>query len=62
MVDCILKACKLSAAQFVSHFASTIIDYDLPVGSLMLVQNSQVEKELNHKTKACYLGLMVVIH
>jgi len=32
------------------------------VGSLMLVWNSCVEKELNCKTKARYLGLMAVIH
>jgi len=62
MADQVLKACKLSAAQFVSRFASTIIDYDLLVGSLMLVWNFHVEKELNHKTKAHYLGPMVVIH
>src|SRR5882724_6833973 len=62
MADWVLKAHKLSAAQFMSPFASTIIDYDLPVGSLMLIWNSHVEKELNCKTKAHYLGLMVVIH
>ena len=30
-------------------------------GSLVPVHNSRVEKELNRKTKACYLGPMVVI-
>jgi len=29
---------------------------------LFLVRNSCVEKELNHKTKAQYLGPMVVVH
>jgi len=62
MVDWVLKAHNLSAAQFMSHFSSTIIDYNLPVGSLMLIQNYHVKKELNCKTKACYLGPMVVIH
>ena len=62
MAGQVLKACKLSAAQFISRFASTIIDYDLPVGSLVLVLNSCVKKELNHKTKAHYLGLMVVVY
>src|SRR5882724_6578482 len=62
MADQVLKARKLSAAQFMSHFASTIIDYNLLVGSLVLVWNSSVKKELNRKTKARYLGLMVVIH
>jgi len=37
MADRVLKARKLSATQFVSHFASTIVNYDLPVGSLVLV-------------------------
>ena len=62
MADQVLKAHKLSAAQFISHFASTIINHDLLVGSLILMQNSCIEKELNHKTKACYLGLVVVVH
>ena len=61
MVDWVLKACKLSAAQFISHFASTIVNYYLLVESL-LIQNSHIEKELNYKSKAHYLGLMVVVH
>jgi len=44
MADCVPKAHKLSAAQFMSHFASTIVDYNLPVGSLMLIWNSHVKK------------------
>jgi len=52
MADHVLKARKLSVAQFVSRFASTIVDYDLLVGPLMLLWNSHVEKELNCKTKA----------
>ena len=62
MAGRVLKAHKLSAAQFISHFASTIQDYDFPVGSLVLVRNSHVEKELNRKTKPHYLGSMVVVH
>ena len=41
-----LKAQKVSAAQFVAKFASTIHDHDFVKGSLVLVCNSQVEKEL----------------
>ena len=37
MADRVLKAHKLSVAQFMSRFASTIIDYDLLVGSLVLI-------------------------
>src|SRR6266481_2498667 len=45
MADRVFWARKLSAAQFVSRFWSTIHDYDFPVGSLVLVRNSRVEKE-----------------
>ena len=62
MADQVLKAQKVSAAQFVTKFASTIHDHDFVKGSLVLVRNSQVEKELNRKTKAHYLGPMVVVH
>ena len=47
----VLKACKLSAAQFVSHFASTIVDYDLLVGSLVLMQNSHVKRSLTARIR-----------
>src|SRR6266481_6028297 len=62
MADRVLKARKLSAAQFVAKFASTIQDHNFVKGSLVLVHNSHVEKELNQKTKAHYLGPMVVVH
>src|SRR6266481_4808767 len=62
MADRVLKAHKISAAQFVARFTSTIQDYDFSVGSLVLIRNSRVEKELNQKTKARYLGPMVVVH
>src|SRR5882724_5290789 len=58
----VLKARKQSAAQFVKRFSSTIQDLNFEVGSLVLVRNSQVEKELNRKTKPCFLGPMVVVH
>jgi len=55
----VLKARKQSAAQFVKHFSQ---EYNFEVGSLILVRNSHIEKELNHKTKPCFLGPMVVVH
>ena len=61
MANQVLKARKVSAAQFVAKFASTIHNHDFVKGSLVLVCNSWVEKELNRKTKAHYLGPMVVI-
>src|SRR5882672_892675 len=57
----VLKARKQSAAEFVKHFSSTIHDYDFQEGSLVLVCNSRIEKELNRKTKPRFLGPMVVI-
>src|SRR5882724_2194063 len=58
----VLKARKQSAVKFVKFFSSTIQDYDFQVGSLVLVRNSHIEKELNHKTKPHFLGPMVVVH
>src|SRR5882724_10547615 len=47
----VLKARKQWVSQFVKCFSSTIQDYDFSVGSLVLVCNSHIEKELNWKTK-----------
>src|SRR5882724_841452 len=58
----VLKARKQSAAQFVKHFSSTIQEYNFEVGSLILVHNSPIKKELNCKTKPHFLGPMVVVH
>src|SRR5882672_1128479 len=58
----VLKARKQSAAEFVKCFSSTIHDYNFQEGSLVLVCKSRIEKELNCKTKPCFLGPMVVIH
>ena len=62
MAGRILRARKISAAQFAECFAGTIQDHDFAVGSLVLVQNSRIEKELNRKTKLRYLGPMIVVH
>jgi len=37
-------------------------DYNFQVGSLVLVHNSHIKKELNHKTKPQFLGPMVIVH
>src|SRR5882724_3750308 len=47
----VLKARKQSAAEFVKYFSSTIQNHDFQVGSLVLVHNSHIKKELNCKTK-----------
>jgi len=57
-----LKAKKQSAAKFIKKISTTIQDYDFPVGSLILVHNSCIEKELNHKMKPQFLGPMVIVH
>src|SRR5882724_7016118 len=62
MLPRVLKARKQLAAQFVKHFSSTIQEYDFEVRLLVLVHNSHIEKELNCKTKPCFLGPMVVVH
>src|SRR5882672_1192743 len=58
----VLKARKQSAAEFVKCFSSTIHYYDFQEGSLVLICNSRIEKELNCKTKPCFLSPMVVVH
>jgi len=42
----VLKARKQSAAEFVKHFSSTIQDYDIQVGSLVLVTTLTLRKDL----------------
>ena len=46
---------------FEQQFKNRICQQDFSPGDLVLVCNSQIEKELNQKTKPCYLGLMVVL-
>ena len=58
----VLKARKQSAAEFFKRLSTTIQDYDFPVGSLVLVQNSHIKKEPNHKMKPHFLGPMVIVH
>ena len=62
MLARVFKARKQSTAEFVKHFSSTIQDYDFQVGSLVLVCNSCIKKELNHKAEPWFLGPMVVVH
>ena len=49
--DRVLKACFTSIKHFEAMFKSRIKDFDFCPGSLILVCNSKVEKELNRKTK-----------
>src|SRR5882724_7860788 len=62
MLARVLKARKQSVAQFIKCFSSAIQDYDFSVGSLVLVCNSRIKKELNQKTKPHFWGPMLVVH
>lgn len=57
----VLKSRQESIAQFVKRFERSIFDYVFEPGTLVLVRNTRVEKELNRKTKPRYLGPMIVI-
>jgi hypothetical protein len=50
-----------SIKHFEATFKNWIRDFDFHHGSLVLVQNTRVEKELNRKMKPRYLGPMVVL-
>ena len=50
-----------SIKQFEAQFKNQIRDHNFWPGNFVLVQNTQVEKELNWKTKPRYLGPMVVL-
>ena len=43
------------------QFKNRIRDSDYEPGDLVLVRNTPIKKELNQKTKPCYLGPMVVL-
>jgi len=50
-----------NAKEFEEKFSNTIRGYNFQPGSLVLVRNSQVERELDRKTKQHYFGPMLVI-
>ena len=57
----VLKAQFESIKHFEAAFKNQIKDFDFQLGSLVLVRNTCIEKELNWKTKPWYLGPMVVL-
>ncbi|KAI6152640.1 hypothetical protein BKA82DRAFT_114660, partial [Pisolithus tinctorius] len=57
----VLRACFQSIQQFETAFQHRIKDHNFAPGTLMLVRNSCIEKELNRKTKPRYTGPMVVL-
>ena len=50
-----------SAAAFIRAHKDTIKDYDFQPGDLVLVRNTQIEKELSRKHKDRYLGPLEVV-
>ena len=46
---------------FEQEHASNITDYDFKLGDLVLIQNTTIEKSLNHKMCARYIGPLIVI-
>jgi hypothetical protein len=59
--ECILKTRFASVKKFEAVFKNWIKDYDFQPGSLVLVRNSRIKKELNRKTNLRYMGPMVVL-
>jgi hypothetical protein len=58
----VLKSRFASVKKFEAVFKNWIKDYNFQPGSLVLVRNSWIEKELNRKMKPRYTGPMVVLH
>jgi hypothetical protein len=59
--ECVLKSRFASVKKCEAVFTKRIKDYDFQPGSLVLVWNSRIKKELNRKTKSRYMGPMVVL-
>ena len=60
-MDRVIQARFRSIEHFKKQYEHTIRDYNFAPGALVLVRNSQIELELNRKSKPRYLGPMVVI-
>ena len=57
-----VHAARLKAAvRFEKEHASVIRDYDFKLGDLVLVRNTAIEKALNRKMRARYIGPLLVI-
>ena len=50
-----------AAVKFEKDHAHTIRDYDFKMGDLVLVRNTAIEKALNRKMRARYLGPLIVV-
>ena len=50
-----------ATVHFEQEHAATIIKYNFKLGDLILIRNTAIKKSLNHKMRARYLGLLIVI-
>jgi hypothetical protein len=56
----VTRSRDVGTAALAHRHPNTAIDFDFAPGSLVLVRNTRIEKELNRKAKPCYLGPFVV--
>jgi hypothetical protein len=57
----VYDARRRAALKFEKEHAHTLRDYDFKTGNLVLIRNTAIEKALNRKMRARYLGPCIVI-
>ena len=57
----VYEARRKAAVRFEQEHAATIKDYNFKLGDLVLVRNTAIEKALNRKMRARYLGPVIVV-
>lgn len=51
----------MAARRFEKEHAASIKDFDFQLGDLVLIRNTAIEKALNRKMRARYLGPLIII-
>ena len=59
--DKVYSARLMAARWFEKEHSASIKDFDFKLGDLVLIRNTAIEKALNRKMRACYLGPLIVI-
>jgi len=59
--DKVYSARLFAARRFEEEHSASIQDYDFKIGDLVLIRNTAIEKVLNRKMRARYLGPLIVI-
>jgi hypothetical protein len=57
----VLQARRDAAIRFEKEHAASVKDFDFQLGDLVLIRNTAIEKALNRKMRARYLGPLIVI-